>query len=158
MKSSGPERDQEHDREHGRALGGEVAVAIERPGEVEPEHPRAAVGAERLGRDERGEERERAADEERVLAVGDEVVDGQRVERARRSTTETSAGANAIASVIAGSTLWRAPPPEPEHASHREDREREDRPGGRPARAVVAAVAEAEEPCALLRAHAPVPR
>ena len=85
------ERDQEHHGEHRARLGDEVAVAVERPGEVEAEHPRAPVGAERLGSDERGEERERAADEERVLAVRDQVV-LEDVVVITAKATETSAG------------------------------------------------------------------
>ena len=50
--------DQEHDPEH-RMPCDEIARAVERACEVQAEHPRAPVGAERLGRDERGEERER---------------------------------------------------------------------------------------------------
>ena len=63
------ERDQEHDGEDARSLGDEVAGAVERPGEVEAEHPAAPVRAERLGSDQRREERERAPDDEHVVAV-----------------------------------------------------------------------------------------
>ena len=68
------EGDQEHDGEDARSLCGQVASAVERPGEVEAEHPGAPVRAQRLGGDERCEERKRAADEEHVVAVADEVV------------------------------------------------------------------------------------
>ena len=60
MKSSGPTVIRSITASTPSALASEVAVAVERPGEVEPEHSRAPVRAERLGGDERGEERERA--------------------------------------------------------------------------------------------------
>ena len=74
MKSSGPTVIRSMTATHADALGEEIAVAVERPGEIEPEHSRAPVRAERLGSDERREERERAPDEERVLAVRDQIV------------------------------------------------------------------------------------
>ena len=67
------------------------------------------------------------------------------------NATEASAGRNAIASVIAGSTLCRAAAAEPEHAPHRELGERQDRARRPLARAVVAAVAEVEEARVLVR-------
>ena len=36
--------DQEHDREDGDTLGDEVAVTVERAGEIEPEQSRAPIG------------------------------------------------------------------------------------------------------------------
>ena len=47
-----------------------------------------------------------------VVAVGDEVAHGQGV-REHREGDRPERGAYAIASVIAGSTLWRAPRPSP---------------------------------------------
>ena len=43
---------------------------VERRGEVEPEHPGAAVGAEQLGGDEGAEHDDRGRDERVVVAVG----------------------------------------------------------------------------------------
>ena len=151
------ERDQEHDGEDAHRLREEVAVAVERAGEVEAEHPRAPVRAERLGRDQRGEERERAADDERVVAVGDQVVgrevvgdhrkrDGE--ERRKKGDRERDRGQHLVAGAA----------PEPEHAPRGEDGQRQDRPGRALARAVVAAVAEVEELCVRSRRHVPAPR
>ena len=61
-----------------------------------------------------------------------------------------------MASVIAGSTLCRAAAPEPEHAPRRERRRASRSPErGRSPTALVAAVAEVEEPCALSVTHRP---
>ena len=68
-KSCGPAVITSITRRDRRPLGGEVARHVERPGEIEVEHPRAPVGAERLRRHQRGEERERQRDDVRVLAV-----------------------------------------------------------------------------------------
>ena len=62
-------RHHEHHARDGRPLGREVARDVERAGEVEVEHPRAPVGAERLGRHHRREQGERQRDDARVLAV-----------------------------------------------------------------------------------------
>ena len=105
------DRRQEHDADHGGALGREVARAIERAGEVQPQHAAPPVRAERLWREQRREERERAADEEGVLPVRDQLVDADVLGDDGEKSTEARAGRNAIASVIAGNTLWRPPRP-----------------------------------------------
>ena len=88
--------------------------------------PRAPVGAERLRSDERREERERAADDERVLAVSDQVVDvdvvgehrdRHRHERGQVRDRERDRRQHLVARAA----------PEPEHAPHREHGERQDR-------------------------------
>ena len=148
--------DQEHDGDHADRLGEEIAVAVERPGEIEAEHSRPAVRAERLGSNERGEECERAPDEEHVVAVRDQVVgveavddrgDGDRDEGGQERDHERDRGQDLVPGAA----------PQPEHALHREHGQRENRPGGTLAGAVVAAVAEVEELCVLSR-HVPAPR
>ena len=64
-----PHGHEQHDGEHRRPLRGEVAVAVERAGEVEVEHARAPVGAESLGRDERANSTSAIDDRAVVRAV-----------------------------------------------------------------------------------------
>ncbi|CAN5297088.1 hypothetical protein BH20ACT13_BH20ACT13_13340 [soil metagenome] len=109
--------DQEHDREDGDTLGAEVAVSVERAGEIEPEHPRASIGTERLRRDQRGEERERASRDERVVAVGDEVVDGEILEDHRKGHRDES-GEKGDRERDRRQHFVAAVAPEPEHAPH----------------------------------------
>ena len=51
----------------------EIAGPVERPGRDRARASRCAGRAKRLGRDQRGEERERPADDEHVVAVADQV-------------------------------------------------------------------------------------
>ena len=151
------ERDQEHDREHGRAFRDEVAVAVERSREVEAEHPGAPVRAERLGSDEGGEQGERARADEHVVAVRDQVVRHEAVDDHRDphrdECREVRDGER-----DRGQHLVPAAAPEPEHATHREDGQRQHRVGRPLARAVVPAISEIEEPGVRRRsAHVPTP-
>ena len=150
------DRDQEHHAEDRARLRDEVAVAVERSGEIEAQHPGASVRTERLRRDERREERERAPDEERVLAVRDEVVDRDVLgehreehggERRQERDRERDRGKHLVARSA----------PQPEHAARRERRERQDRALGPFTQAVVGPVAEIEQPC-VLGAHSPARR
>ena len=114
-KSSGPTVIEQHRAEHRHPLGGEVARAVERAGEVEAEQARSAVGAQRLGRQQRREEDERAAGEEPVVAVRDEVVgsesSGRGGEGERDEGRDEGDGER-----DRGQTLWRPPAPDAEDA------------------------------------------
>ena len=157
MKSSGPTVISSMTPKTATAFADQVARPVERAGEVEAEHPRAAVRAQRLRRDERGEERERAADEERVLAVRDEVLLEQVVGE-RRDDDGEQGGEESDDERDHGQHLVPRAAPEPEHALGREPGERDDRARRPVALAVVAPVAEVEELCAVARAHSPAPR
>ena len=150
------ERDQEHGRKDTHSLRHQIAIAIERPGEVEAEHPRALVRAQRLGSDERGEETERAPDDEHVVAVGDEVAaadvlcehrvqdGGERRQIGDRKRERRQ-------------HLVARPSSEPEHAPGRELGERQDRSRRTLARSVIPPVAKVVELC-VAGGHAPAPR
>ena len=106
-------------------LADEIAVTVERPGEIEPEHPRAPIGAEGLRSDERGEERERAPGDERVVAVGDEVVDGEILEDHREGHRDES-GEKGDGERDRRQHLVAPAAPEPEHAPRGEHGKRRD--------------------------------
>ena len=153
-----PDGDQEHDREDGDTLGHEIPVAVERAGEIEPEHSRASIGAERLRSDQRGEERERASGDERVVAVGDQVVDGEILEDHREGHRDES-GKKGDGERDRGQHLVATTSPEPQHPPCGEDGQRRDRPSRAFPPALVAAIAEVEEPRAPgFGAHVPAPR
>ncbi len=61
--------DAEHDR-HRQRLGDQIRTSIERRCQVDPEHAGPAIGAQKIGGDERGEQVERGDDEAVVLGIG----------------------------------------------------------------------------------------
>ncbi len=148
--------DQEHDGEDAESFREQIAVPVQRAGEVEPEHSRAPVWAERLWSDERCEERERAADDEHVVAVrdevrGDDVVrehgEGDRGERRQVCDRERDRRQHLVSGAA----------PEPENPPHREEGQRDDRPRRTLAGSVVGAITQVEEPRVLSGCHVPPP-
>ena len=131
------DRDQEHHGEDPAPLREQVAVAVERPGEVEPEHAAPPVGAEGLGGDQRREERERRPDDEHVVAVRDQVLDGD-VPEDHRERDRGERGQVRDRERDRRQHLVPAAAAEPEHAPRRELDQGQDRARRTLAGAVVA--------------------
>ena len=146
------DRHHEHHAGDRRPLRGEVALHVERACQVEVEHPGAPVGAERLRRDERGEERERHRDLAGVLAVGrqDRRPGSGSTGRKAEIPTKISAGTKAISERDRRQHLVAEAPVQAEHALHGVPPDRDERPDRGAARAVVGPVADVEDARALV--------
>ena len=127
------------------------------PGQVEPEHAAAPVRAQRLGRDERRKERERAPDDEHVVAVADQVLrldllgdhrEGDQEERGQEGDRERDRRQH----LVPGAAT------EAEHAPRRELGEPQDRACRTLAGTVVAPVAEVVQSRFPAGRHVPAPR